>query len=62
MNKNTISKGNNMKNNPIKAKAINVGATNNAKLQAYKKAVTDKATQEINKIEEDIKSLEQNKI
>jgi hypothetical protein len=62
MNKNTISKGNNMKNNPIKAKAINVGVANNAKLQAYKKAVLDKATQEINKIEEDIKSLEQNKV
>lgn len=44
------------------SKTINIGATNNAKLQAYKKAVTDKATQEINKIEEDIKSLEQNKI
>lgn len=62
MNKNTISKGNNMKNNPIKAKAINVSATDSAKLQAYKKAVIEKATQEINKIEEDIKSLEQNKI
>lgn len=62
MNKNTISKGNNMKNNPIKAKTINVSATDSAKLQAYKKAVIDKATQEINKIEEDIKSLEQNKI
>ena len=62
MNKNTISKGSNMKNNPIKAKVINVSATNNAKLQAYKKDVTDKATQEINKIEEDIKNLEQNKI
>ena len=44
------------------SKAINIGATNNAKLQAYKKAVLDNATQEINKIEEDIKSLEQNKI
>lgn len=62
MNKNPVSKESNIKNNPIKAKAINVGATNNAKLQAYKKAVIDKATQEINKIEEDIKSLEQNKI
>ena len=62
MNKNTISKGNNMKNNPVKAKVINVGATDSVKLQAYKKSVTDKATQEINKIEEDIKSLEQNKI
>lgn len=61
MNKNTISKGNNMKNNPIKAKVINVGATDNAKLQAYKKVVIDKATQEINKIEEDVKKLEENK-
>ena len=51
-----------MKNNPVKAKVINVGATDSVKLQAYKKSVTDKATQEINKIEEDIKSLEQNKI
>ena len=62
MNKNTISKGNNMKNDPIKAKVINVGATNNSKLQSYKNAVIDKATQEIKKIEEDIESLEQNKI
>jgi hypothetical protein len=51
-----------MKNNSIKAKVINAGATNNVKLQAYKKAVIDKVTQEINKIEEDIKSIEQNKI
>lgn len=62
MNKNTISKGNNMKNIPIKTKVVNVGATNSAKLQAYKNAVLDKATQEINKIEEDIKNLEKNKI
>lgn len=62
MNKNIISKGNNMKNTSVKAKVINTGATNNAKLQAYKKAVIDKATQEINKIEEDIKNLEKNKI
>ena len=58
---------NNMKNNavnktPIKSKVINAGATNSAKLQAYKKAVLDKATLEINKIEEDIKNLEKNKI
>jgi len=46
----------------IKSKVINSGAANNAKLQAYKKAMIDKATQEINKIKEDIKSLEQNKI
>jgi septal ring factor EnvC (AmiA/AmiB activator) len=62
MNKNTISKGNNMKNNPIKAKVINVDATDSVKLQAYKKSITDKAKQEINKIKEEIKSLEQNKI
>jgi hypothetical protein len=62
MNKNTISKGNNMKNIPIKAKVVNAGAVNSTKLQAYKKAVLDKATQEINKIEEDIKNLEKNKI
>lgn len=47
---------------PAKSKVVNSNVTKNAKLQAYKKAVIDKATQEINKIEEDIKSLEQNKI
>lgn len=46
----------------MNSKIINTGATNNAKLQAYKKAVINKATQEINKIEEDIKNLEKNKI
>jgi len=59
-NKSTQKNGKNIA--ATESKAINVSATNNAKLQAYKKAVTDKATQEINKIEEDIKSLEQNKI
>lgn len=62
MNKNNISGENNVKSTLIKAKIINAGATNSVKLQAYKKIVIDKATQEINKIEEEIKSLEQNKI
>jgi hypothetical protein len=60
MNKNTTKKSS--AKLPTKSRVINIGAIKNAKLQAYKKAVTDKATQEINKIEEDIKSLEQNKI
>lgn len=51
-----------MKNTFIKAKVINVGAINSKNLQAYKKVVIDKAIKEINKIEEDIKNLEKNKI
>lgn len=62
MNKNTISKGSNIKNAPITAKVINASATNSAKLQVYKKDVIDKATKEISKIEEDIKNFEKNKI
>jgi len=61
MNKNNMKK-NAVNKTPIKSKVINDGARNSAKLQEYKKAVLDKATQEINKIEEDIKNLEKNKI
>lgn len=58
MNKNTILKGSTLENTQIKTRVINTGDKNNAKLQMYKKAVIDKATQEINKIEEDIKIFE----
>ena len=47
---------------PIKAQTINSNATENAKVQAYKKAVLKKAKKEIDKIEEEIKQLEQDKI
>ena len=62
MNKNKISRVDKMKNNSIKSQVININAVNSIKLQAYKKALIDKAIEEIKKIEEDIINLEKNKI
>ncbi len=60
MNKKKIQQKNNVAG--LKSRVINAGAKSNAQVQAYKKTAIEKATKEINKIEEDIKSLEQNKI
>lgn len=52
---------NNMQNNSSqKSKIINTNANNDVKIQTFKKKVLDKATKELNKIEDDIKELEQN--
>ena len=55
-----MNKDNTLKiTNLTKSKIINADAKNNEKVNAYKKAMIDKATKEIEKIEEDIKNLEQ---
>jgi len=49
-------------NSSRKSKIINTNANNDVKIQTFKKKVLDKATKELNKIENDInKELEQNK-
>lgn len=45
--------------NSNSSKVINSKAKNNKKLQTYKKSVINKAAKEIDKIEEEIKRLEQ---
>ena len=50
------------KDTGLKSRVINADAVSNAQVQTYKKIAIEKATKEINKIEEEIKQLEQNKI
>jgi len=47
-----------MKNANIKSMTINANTTNNVAMQAYKKQALNKASEEIKKLEEDIREIE----
>ena len=62
MDKKTTSRETVVKNNSTHSKRINVGGVGDIKVQEYKREMIEKAMREIKKIEEDIVSLEHNKI
>lgn len=49
-----------MKNANINSTIINANNTNNPTLQSYKKQVLNKTSEEIKKLEEDIREIEKN--
>jgi len=49
-----------MKKANIKSITINTSATNNVALQDYKKQALNRASEEIKKLEEDIRKIEKN--
>ena len=47
------------KNLPLKSRVLNVNASNNQQVQNYQKQTVEKAKKDIEKIEDEIKQLEQ---